>query len=148
MKSNKIKVVVIIGILMTVLFAVAHFHTRENIPENALQITADNKVYMVDITKLTYEQVTGTRVNGKGETLEVNGKGILLKEVFNQNNISDYSKVKIVSDDSYQVEVTGEEIQEDTKVYVLYEENTLRLIVFGDKDSKRSVSNVVQMIVE
>lgn len=148
MKSNKIRMVVSILMILTVIFAVVHFQTREKVPKNALQITTDEKTYMVDITKLAYEPVTGERVNGKGETLQVNGQGILLKEILNQKDIVEFSKVTIVADDAYQVEVTQEEIKEDAKVYLLYEDDSLRLIVFGDKDSKRSVSKVVQVIIE
>ena len=135
-------------VLFTVIFAVVHLNTREEVPEHAVQITAGDKTYMVDITKLEYEQVTGIRVNGKGEELEVNAQGILLREVLSQNAISEFSKVTVVADDSYQAEVTAEEIKEDAKVYFLYEEESLRLIVFGDENSKRSVSNVVQVMVE
>ena len=37
---------------------------------------------------------------------------------------------------------------EDGKAWLLLEQPYLRLVVFGDQNSKRSVSNVVQIIVE
>ena len=46
-------------------------------------------------------------------------------------------------------EVSKEEVDEDGKVYLLKEDDgSLRLVVFGDENSKRSVSNVVKMVVE
>ena len=148
MKQNKIKVLIATLIVFTILFGALHLSTREEVPSNALQINAGDETYMVDITKLDYEQVTGIRVNGKGEELPVDAPGILLKKILEQVNISGFCKVTVIADDSYKVEVTAEEVDEDGKVYLLYEEETLRLIVFGDKNSKRSVSNVVQMIIE
>ncbi len=65
-----------------------------------------------------------------------------------QEHITGYSKVSVVSDDSYSAELTADEVKEDGKVYLLNEEDSLRLVVFGDENSKRSVSNVVQIVVE
>ena len=148
MKSNKIKILSVILVVFMIIFAVMHLNSREEVPENALQISAGDQTYLVDISKLEYEQVTGTRVNGKGEEISVEGQGILLKDILEQEKISDFYKVTVVADDSYQVDLTAEEINEDGKVYFLYEEEELRLIVFGDENSKRSVSNVVQIMVE
>lgn len=148
MKGSKIKILALVLVVFTAFFAVLHLNGREEIPANAIQIQSGDKTCTVDITKLNYEQVIGTRMNGKGEELPVEGTGILLGKILEQENISGYSKVTVMADDSYKVEVTAEEIHEDKKVYLLYEEESLRLIVFGDKDSKRSVSNVVQILVE
>lgn len=148
MKSKKIKILLAIAVIFAIVFTVLHLNSREEVPEHALQINAGDETYLVDIEKLEYEQVIGTRVNGKGEEIPIDGQGILLREILKQNNISEFHKVEILADDSYKVEVTEEEIQEDGKVYLLYEESSLRLVVFGDKNSKRSVSNVVQIMVE
>ena len=51
----------------------------------------------------------------------------------------------MVSDDSYSAEVHADEAE---NAHFLLEEGTLRLIVFGDSNSKRSVSDVKQIIVE
>ena len=89
-------------------------------------------------------------MNGKGEEKIVEASGILLKNVLEGVGITEYSKVSVVADDSYSAEITAEEMADDAKAYLIQEEGEarLRLIVFGDKDSKRSVSNVAQMIVE
>ena len=67
MKSNKIKILSVILVVFMFIFAVMHLNSREEVPENALQISTGDQTYLVDISKLEYEQVTGTRVNGKGD---------------------------------------------------------------------------------
>ena len=123
--------------------------TREQVTEGTVQLIYGEKTYELEISELEYEKVTGTRRNGKGEEILVESSGILLKDVLERKGIVEYSKVKVVSDDSYSAELTAEEVENDTKAYLLHEkEGELRLVVFGDTNSKRSVSNVVQIIVE
>ena len=63
--------------------------------------------------------------------------------------MKEYEKVTVVSDDSYSAEVLKEEVEEGTRAFlILGDENELRLVVFGDTNSKRSVSNVAQVVVE
>ena len=103
----------------------------------------------VDISKLDYVQVTGTRMNGKGEEQIVDGPGIALKDLLSGQKIQNCTKVVVVSDDSYNAELTAEEVADGSKAFLIVEEeNELRLVVFGDTNSKRSVSNVVQIVVE
>lgn len=147
MKSRKVIIFVAILLICTVLAAFLHLTSREEIPENALKITANEKDIYVDIDKLSYTQVTGVRVNGKGEEIPVDEQGISLKDILTQENIADYEKVTVISDDSYTAEVTIDEVNEEGKVYLVTDEG-LRLLVFGDSNSKRSVSNVVQIVIE
>ena len=148
MKTRKALIFVIGLLLLTTLAAGAHLLTREQVTEGTVQLIYGEKTCELEIDKLEYEQVTGTRLNGKGEEIPVDASGILLKTVLDKNEIKEYSKVVVVSNDSYQAQVTVEEIEEEKKVYLLHEEGELRLLVFGDTNSKRSVSNVVQIMVE
>ena len=72
----------------------------------------------------------------------------MVKDLLASTKIASYSKVTVVSDDSYTADLTAEEVAESGKAYLLLEQPYLRLVVFGDQNSKRSVSNVVQIIVE
>lgn len=99
---------------------------------------------LVSVTSSTLYGFLG----GKGEELPVDAPGVLLKDVLAGDSISDYSKVTVVANDSYSVEVSAEEIKEEAKVYLLLEEDSLRLQVFGDENSRRGVSDVVQIVVE
>ena len=148
MKSMKIKVLITILVILTVFFTVIHLNSREQVSKDTLLIKTSDKNHVLDITSLNYERVTGVRVNGKGEEISVDAQGILLKDILEKENILEYDKVILTAEDSYQVEVTAEEIQQEGKVYFLYEKDNLRLIVFGDENSKRSVSNVSQMTIE
>ncbi len=148
MKTRKALIFVIGLLLLTAVAAGAHLLTRDQVTEGCVQLLYGEKSYEVEISKLEYEQVTGTRVNGKGEEIPVEASGILLKNLLNAQKITEYSKVTVKADDSYSAEMTREEVQDASKVYLLHEEGELRLIVFGDTNSKRSVSNVVQIVIE
>jgi len=150
MKKHRAIIFIVILLLITGVMAFVHFNTREEVPEGAIEVIVGEEVQIVDITKLSYEKVEGTRVNGKGEEIFVEASGILLKNVLEKAGIEEYMNVSVVADDAYSAEISAEEVNDDTKAYLIQAEEDvrLRLIVFGDKDSKRSVSNVAQIIVE
>ncbi len=148
MKSRKVMIFIGILIALTVITTILHLSTREEVPEHSVKVTTSEKEITLDIMSMEHESVTGIRINGKGEEIPVEGEGIKVQQLLESLDIREYSKVRIVSDDSYEAQVTKEEVMEKHKVYFLLEEDTLRLVVFGDTNSKRSVSHVVQIIVE
>lgn len=149
MKSHKAIILAFILIVFTMIAAVFHFNTRQEVPENAIQIVTGEKTYTIDIENLEYEQVIGVRINGKGEEIPVDEQGISIKHFLSLENIEEYSYISVVADDSYRAKLTAEEVNETGKAFLtVQEEGGLRLVVFGDENSKRSVSNVVQIIVE
>jgi hypothetical protein len=117
--------------------------------EGSLRVTNGTNTVMLNPSKFEQIQVSGVRVNGKGEEIPVNGLGIAIKDVIAQAQIAEYAFVKVVSDDAYTAELSAEEVKDETKAFLLFdEENELRLVVFGDTNSKRSVSDVVEIVVE
>lgn len=148
MKTRKALIIVIVLAVLTGIAAIMHLSTREKVAEGSVQIAYNDETYSLNQEELDYVQVSGVRVNGKGEEKPVEGQGILLKDILAEYEITEYENVTIISDDSYSAEVSFAEVSEDGKVYLMYEEEELRLIVFGDVNSKRSVSNVVQIVVE
>ena len=150
MKKHRAIIIIVILVIITGIIAMMNLHTREEVPEGAIEVSFGEETYVVDIHELSYEQVTGTRVNGKGEEKTVEASGILLENVLEGVGITEYSKVSVVADDSYSAEITAEEMGNAVEAYLIQEdgESRLRLLVFGDKDSKRSVRNVAQIIVE
>lgn len=148
MKSKKVVLFIGVLVLLTVLAAVVHLSIREQVPEHSVLVTTSEKEYLVDIKTLDYEPVSGVRMNGKGEEIPVEGDGIAASKLLSHLDITEFSKITIIADDSYSAEVTADEIKEKGKVFFLLEEDTLRLVVFGDKNSKRSISNVVEIQVE
>ena len=145
MKSRKLIIVISVLLVLTGLFAFLHLNNRDVIPENALHVVYNDETYLIDIDKLNYIEVSGSRFNGKGEEIKIDGLGVELKDIVNQLKVYHYSKVTLEADDSYNADVSADEVNENNKVYLLKDENSLRLVVFGDKNSKRSVSNIVEI---
>lgn len=129
-------------------FGGAHLVGKNKFSEKEISLYWGREEKKVNIEKLSYEPVEGIRINGKGEEIPVSGQGILLKELLEEYGITDYRQVKVSAMDSYSATVTREETEEEGKVYLFFEEESLRLLVFGDKDSKRSVSDIVQIVAE
>lgn len=148
MKTHKALLLILVLVMITGIAAWFHLTSREEAAEGTLQITVSGNTQTIEMAALDYVPVSGVRVNGKGETISVEGRGILVKDLLASTKIASYSKVTVVSDDSYTAELTAEEVAEDGKAWLLLEQPYLRLVVFGDQNSKRSVSNVVQIIVE
>ena len=149
MKKYKVIIFTVVLILLTVAAAVIHLNTREVVAEGSLLLIAGDKEITLDLSEFAYEQVTGVRVNGKGEEIPVEGFGVAVKEVLAQAKVAEYERIKVISDDAYQAEISAEEVEDGTKAFlILDEEKKLRLVVFGDTNSKRSVSNVAQIVVE
>lgn len=148
MKTSKAFALILVLVILTGIAAWFHLSTREEVTEGTVQVTVDGHAQTLKLSGLPYEPVSGVRVNGKGESISVEGDGISVKAFLETQNTASCSKVTVVSDDSYSAELTAEEIQQDGKAYLLLEDGYLRLVVFGDSNSKRSVSNVVQILVE
>lgn len=148
MKTSKAFAWILVLVVLTGIAAWWHLSSREEVIEGTLQITVNGSAQTVNLSDLTYEPVSGVRVNGKGESIPVEGDGISVKNLLETQNVVSCTKVTVISDDTYTAELTAEEIAEEGKAYLLLDETYLRLVVFGDHNSKRSVSKVVQIVVE
>ena len=109
MKKNRAIIAIILLLVITGVAAVVHFNTRRVIPEEAIEVCHEEETFVVDITKLLYNQVSGTRVNGKGEEKQIDASGILLKTILEDLEITEYKSVCVVADDAYSAELTAEE---------------------------------------
>lgn len=149
-RTGAVKTIIPVLIVVTAAATVLHLTTRAAVSEGALRVEFDDgKAAELFREKLTLIPVQGTVVNGKGEERAIHAWGILLSEVLRQAGVSDYSEVTVIADDEYSAKVTAEEITEPDKVYLIQQEdNGMQLIVFGDKNSKRNVSNVVRLSVQ
>lgn len=142
MKNRKLIILTIVLLILAAAFAVLHLSSRETVAENSVQLSADGKIHEISLSDLSLTAISGVRVNGKGEQIPVDGMGLSLTDLLRKYNVSAYSKVTVVSDDSYSAEVSADEAE---NANFLVEDGQLRLVVFGDSDSKRSVSNVKQI---
>lgn len=54
--------------------------------------------------------------------------------------------VKVTADDEFSAELSGDELNEEGKAYLVGEnDGSMRLVVFGDSNAKRNVRNVVSV---
>ena len=98
--------------------------------------------------ELTLVPVQGTTINGRGEEKAIDAEGVALQSLMDLAGIEALERITVVAGDAYQAEVSAEELAEEGKVFLIRSEDGLRLIVFGDEDSRRIVRDVVQVIVE
>lgn len=148
-KVGPVKIMIIVLVLITAIVAVFYLTTRPNVPEDTLRIEKDGQVIELPLERLKFIPVQGTVVNGKGEERPIDAQGVLLSGVLREAGISEFAEVTVTADDAYHAVVTAEEIAEPDRVYLIrQDEGGLRLIVFGDSNSKRSVSDVVSLSIK
>lgn len=149
-KISPVQVMVLILILVTAAAAAFHLTTRAAVPEGVLCVElAGGQTKELSLEKLKLVSVQGTVVNGKGEECAVDTQGLLLAEVLQEAGVTEYAVVTATADDEYSAQVTAEEIAESGKVYLIrQEEGGMQMIVFGDENSKRKVSDVVRLSVQ
>ena len=107
----------------------------------------DEKEY-VDLKSLDTVPVQGTVVNGKGEESEIDTQGVSLADVIEKAGFDpdNAAAVKVTADDEFSAELTGGEVNEADKAYLVCEDDgSMRLVVFGDSNAKRNVRNVVSI---
>lgn len=150
MKKNKLTIFIIgILVLLTAIFAVIHLTTRPQEQEGAVQVVHQGKTTVIRVEDLKpVAQVDGTVTNNAGEEKQISGPGIMVSDVLKLAGISPQGEVKVTSADEYTVSLTSEELAEEGKAWLMIEEDSLRLIVFGDQGAKRNVKNVARLTVE
>lgn len=150
MKKNKLTVMVLAAlVLVTAAAAVWHLGTRAAAPEGTLRIETGTTVTELSLSRLPLTKVQGTVVNGKGEEKTIDAQGVPLSAVLSEAGITGCTRVLVVAEDEYSATVEAAEIAETGRVYLLISEDERpRLVVFGDKDSKRKVSDVARLVVE
>jgi len=150
MKKNKLTIIIIAAlVLLTAVLAVVHLTTRQEEQEGAIQVVHEGKTTLVYIDDLKpVATVNGTVTNNAGEEKVISGQGILVSDVLKLAGVKPDSTVKVTSADEYTVSLMTEEIEEEGKAWLMIEEGSLRLIVFGDTGAKRNVKNVARLTVE
>ena len=143
-----------IAILLTAILAAAALLTAvvpQVLAEEAgpdLTIAAGEAETRIVWDALTLVPVKGTILNGKGEEKVIDAEGIALWSLLDMNGIEVPEKITAVARDEYRAEVSADELAEEGRVCLIKAEDGLRLIVFGDADSKRIVKDVVRVVLE
>lgn len=148
MKRYKLASAVILVLVIAAAAAAAiHLSSRPQVPAGSVRVEWDGQAAQVDLSALELSEVRGTLRNGKGEERTVEGRGMLLSAVLERAGVPEYDQVAVTADDSYSAVVTAEEAALPDKAYLLLQEDGVRLVVFGDENSKRSVSGVAVLSV-
>ena len=88
-------------------------------------------------------------INGKGEEQPISARGASLREILEEVGIEAKVMAKVIASDEYSAAVSAVDIAAEDKVYIILGENgRLRMIVFGDPDSKRDVNDIERIEVE
>ena len=147
-KPEPAKIIVAVMVLVTAVVAVFYLNTRTAVPEGTLRIEHGGRTLELPLEELELTAVHGTVVNGRGEERTVDAQGILLSQVLQEAGITEFSEVTVTADDEYNAAVTAEEVAEPDKVYLIRQDDGgMQLIVFGDSNSKRNVSNAARLSV-
>lgn len=130
--KKSVKWIIAALLLLTVALAAVHLTTRTPDTDGAVLVNG----LAVEISGLELSPVTGTVINGKGEEKQIDAQGILLSKLIG----SEFSSATVTASDEYSAVV---EKQDSDKAYLIVtDDGSLRLVVFGDENSKRDVKNV------
>lgn len=150
-KSTKIIMAAIAALIaLTAVFAIIHSVARTEVSDGALLVSCGGEKKYVDLASLDTVSVRGSVVNGKGEKSDVNTQGVPLADVIENAGFDPNGAVtvKVTADDEFSAELSGDELNEDGKAYLVSEDDgSMRLVVFGDSNAGRNVRNVVSVEV-
>ncbi len=148
MKRTKLVPILIAALIaLTAATAALYLSTRPAAEEGSLRVEYGGQAVHLPLDRLEFGPVHGVLVNGKGEERAVDAQGVPLSDVLRAAGATDYAEVTVTADDAYHAVVTAEEIAQPDRVFLIREEKGPRLVVFGDVDSRRSVSGVVSLTV-
>ena len=151
MKKKNLLITLVLVLAAAVIGGV-YLKGRSQAPSGSLAIVLDGSETLVDPFSAPSVPVEGTTVNGKGEEKEISETGAALKDVLALAGVGEgaYTSVRAVSSDEYGADLTEEEISSGDRAFLVRDssdegQETIRLIVFGDTNSKRQVKDVVRI---
>ncbi len=145
----KKRIAVIISLIaVTAVLALIYLHTRESIKPGEILIKSAGSKITVSFADLDKSPVSGTVKNKKGEVKNIDAMGCPLSQIVSLAAGSSFSTVRVYSDDEYNASLSEDEVMTDRKAYLIEDDGKIRLIVFGDEDSKRDVKSVVRIEIE
>lgn len=149
MKNKRLAFLFAALALIVILAAAWHLNTRKEIAPGSLLVQHDGREITVNVDDLSPVHVHGEIVNGKGETMPVDASGVLVSDILKNAGVEEFTALTVVASDEYRAGLAAGEIYEDGRVWLtVQEDGSLRLIVFGDPDSKRNVTDAVRMEVQ
>lgn len=149
MKKNR-PAILLLAVLLAVTAAAAgiHLSTRQTAQMGTVLVECGGKVEELSLDRVELTAVRGTVINGKGEERRVDAQGAPLSAVLAEAGITSYTQAAVTADDEYSVTVTQEEAAAPDRVFLIVQEGErTQLLVFGDPNSKRNVTNVIRLTV-
>lgn len=144
MKQRKIEIAIIaVLIFFTAVLAAVYINTRDNVPKGTIAVIKDGQTEYIRLDELELYDVTGTVVNGKGEEKRIDAQGLPLSSI---TGTEGFQSVTVIAMDAYSAVVLLDEL--DNAFLIFTEDETPRLIVFGDGNSKRDVKDVERIEIE
>lgn len=149
MKRNRIVILVIFLLAVAVaVAAVVRLGTHTPAAQGTVRVDTGSGVVEVELGELTCQRVRGQMKTGKGEVREIDAQGFPLRALLTAAGVDPetWPGAEVAAGDGYYATVRREELMEEGKVFLIaQEEGGVRLIVFGDENSKRNVSDVEEV---
>ena len=140
--------VISVLLVLTAILSVFYLRSRNNVKPGSILVQSKDKSVTIQLSDMDMKHVNGTITNKKGETKEFDSEGILLTDIPSLLPADDYTKITVISDDEYKAELDRNELGGSVEAWLIQNDESVRLVVFGDKDSKRDVKNVVRVEIE
>lgn len=154
MKKKSLLIVAIL-VVITAIVAIIYLNGRQDVPAGNLAVITNGSETFVDPFECDEVDVIGTTINGKGEEKEVSETGVTLQSVLELAGVESgsYTTVKVISSDEFAAELTAEEVADSGIAFFIKDTDddgteSIRLIVFGDSNSKRQVKDVSRIEIE
>ncbi len=143
----KKKIIIIISILLvvTAIIASVYAFSRPKIESGSILLTTASGDITINFNELSLSKVEGETVNKKGETKKISTTGYPMSDIPSLAGITEYSELSVFSDDEYHADILKDELAKSDRAWLIREDDSIRLVVFGDSDSKRNVKNVVRI---
>ena len=140
--------VISVLLVLTAILSVIYLRSRDSVKPGSIIVQSKDKSATIQLSDMDMKHVNGTITNKKGETKEIDSEGILLADIPSLLPADDYSRITVISDDEYKADLDRDELGGSVEAWLVQNDGSIRLVVFGDKDSKRDVKNVVRVEIE
>lgn len=147
--KKRILTVISLLLALTSFCGAIYLGQREQIDTGNIMIKAPSNKITITMNELPLTTVEGETVNKKGKTKKISAEGYELAYIPSLAGVDNYTEISVYSDDEYHADISADELLADiNKAWIILEEGSPRLIVFGDTDSKRNVKNVVRIEIK
>ena len=135
-------------LIITSALVCIYLYNRDTTKPGELMIKSPSGTVTLTLSDVKLSHVTGEIKNKKGEVKSIDSEGFALADVPALAGVSDYQSISVYADDEYSASLTKDEVSAPDKAWLIKSDDALRLIVFGDDNSKRDVKNVVRIEIQ